>query len=80
MVDLEVASRTETVADGPAISIEEILRRSQAALADRRARDEIMTYRLDGWMVREFPGQRIVRLCAEGDFRAADWPLPECRG
>jgi len=54
---------------------EELSRRSAAALADRRARGEIMTYLEDGWVYREFPGMRIVKLCREEDFKAADYPL-----
>ena len=54
-----------------------IERASQAALADRRARGEIMTYYLEGWVVREFPGQRVVRLAPIGSFRAEDHPLDE---
>ena len=51
---------------------------SKVALADRRARGEIMTYYLDGWVVREYPGQRIVRLASIGDYRAEDHPLEPC--
>jgi hypothetical protein len=54
---------------------EEITRRSAAALADRRARGEIMTYAEDGWVYREFPGQRVVKLCRLEDFKAADYPI-----
>lgn len=46
------------------------------SLAQRRASGEIMTYGLDGWMVREFPGGRIERLCPIDDFRVADHPHP----
>lgn len=55
--------------------LDEISRRSAAALADRRARGEIMTYLLDGWVCREFPGQRVVRLCRLEEFKAADYPV-----
>ncbi len=55
---------------------DDLTRRSAAALADRRARGEIMTYVLDGWVCREFPGMRIERLCRLEDFRAADYPVP----
>jgi len=54
---------------------EEITRRSAAALADRRARGEVMTYVVDGWVCREFPGQRVVRLCPLNEFKAADYPI-----
>lgn len=45
-------------------------------LARRRASGEILTYELDGWVVREHPGQRIERLVPVGQFRAADFPHP----
>ncbi len=51
---------------------EELTRRSRAALADRRARGEIMTYVEDGWVFREHPGQRIERLCRLEDFEPDD--------
>ena len=44
-------------------------------LAQRRARGEIMTYELDGWLVREYPGQRIERLAPVGNYRAEDFPV-----
>jgi hypothetical protein len=53
---------------------EEIMRRSAAALADRRARGEIMTYLEDGWVYREYPGMRVVRICRLEDYRAEDHP------
>jgi hypothetical protein len=61
---------------------EDLLRRSERALAERRAGGEIMAYVKDGWVVREFPGQRVERLCRLEDFKAADFPLPapaECQ-
>ncbi len=51
-------------------------RAAQKALEQRRAEGEIMTYHLDGWMVREFPGMRIERLCPLEEFRADDFPYP----
>jgi len=80
MADIGVDQTAETEPDGHMLSNAEIMRRSHAALADRRARGEIMTYDLDGWVVREFPGMRIVRLCRSEDFRAADYPYPTCPG
>jgi hypothetical protein len=54
---------------------EEMTRRSAAALADRRARGEIMTDVEEGWVFREFPGQLVVRLCRPADFEPDDYPL-----
>lgn len=42
---------------------EAVKRAARNSLAQRRASGEIMTYALDGWMVREYPGGRIERLC-----------------
>lgn len=53
---------------------EELTRRSRLALARRRAVGEIMTYEEAGWIVREYPGQRIVRLCPVDEFKVVDWP------
>lgn len=78
MADLATEQNLRVTQDGHMLSDAEIERRSLAALADRRARGEIMTYHLDGWVVREFPGMRIVRLCREEDFRAEDHPYPSC--
>jgi hypothetical protein len=44
--------------------------------AQRIARGEIMTYVLNGWVVREFPGGRIDRLAPAATFRAEDFPYP----
>ncbi len=54
---------------------EEMTRRSAAALADRRARGEIMTFVEEGWVFREFPGQRVVKLCRLEEFKAVDYPI-----
>jgi len=54
---------------------EEMSRRSAAALADRRARGEIMTFEEDGWVYREYPGQRVVRLCRLEDFEPDDYKI-----
>lgn len=78
MADLDDVSQENRVNSGHMLSDDEIARRGLAALADRRARGEIMTYDRDGWVVREFPGRRIVRLCRAEDFRAEDHPYPSC--
>jgi len=53
---------------------EDLTRPSRAALAERRARGEIMTYVRDGWVFREYPGQRMEHICLLEDYRAADHP------
>ncbi len=65
---MDVAQTTDPVT-------EDLLRRSELALAQRRANGEIMTYVQDGWVVREFPGQRVERLCRLEDFESADFPV-----
>lgn len=55
---------------------EAIGRAAANSLAQRKASGEILTYELDGWMVREHPGGRIERLCPAGQFRAEDFPYP----
>lgn len=45
------------------------------ALEQRRARGEIMIYVEDGWVVREYPGQRIVKLAPVDQYRADDFPV-----
>ena len=54
----------------------EIERAAQNSLAQRRASGEILTYKLDGWAVREHPGGRIERLAPIDQFRAEDHPYP----
>ena len=49
---------------------------SRAALQLRRDRHEIMTYVVGDWVVREYPGNRIERLCPLQEFRADDYPEP----
>lgn len=49
---------------------------AKKALARRRASGEIMTYHLDGWVVREYPGQRIERLAPIDEYRNEDFPYP----
>ena len=51
-------------------------RAAENSLARRRANGEVMTYELDGWVVREHPGQRIERLAPIGQFRNEDFPYP----
>ena len=57
------------------ISWENIERASHLALQQRQAAGEVMTYVRDGWMVREYPDQRIERLAPVGEFRSGDFPL-----
>lgn len=57
-------------------SIADVERAAAQSLAQRRASGEIMTYGQDGWMVREFPGGRIERLCPIDEFTAAKYPHP----
>ena len=51
-------------------------RAAEKALAQRRASGEILTYELEGWVVREHPGQRIERLAPIDQFRNEDFPYP----
>jgi len=53
---------------------DELTRRSLLALAQSRERGEVMTYARDGWIFREDPGRRIVRLCRTEEFVAANYP------
>lgn len=55
---------------------EAVERASRNALAQRRASGAILSYELDGWMVREHPGGRIERLAPIGQFRPEDHPYP----
>ena len=57
------------------ISAENMERAADAALAQRRAKGEIMTYELDGWIVREHPGQGVMRLAPVGQYRSEDFPV-----
>ena len=54
----------------------ELERAAASSLAQRRASGEIMTYGQDGWMVREYPGGRIERLCPIDEFTVAKYPYP----
>lgn len=62
------------------ISAENLERAAALALAQRRAQGEIMTYELEGWIVREFPGQRIVRLALVEQYRSEDFPVQPEQG
>ena len=55
--------------------IETIKRSAGLVLQKRRDAGEIMTYDLDGWVVREYPGQRVVHLAPIGQFRSEDHPV-----
>ncbi len=57
------------------IGAENMERAADAALEQRRAKGEIMTYELDGWIVREYPGRRIMRLARVGQYRSEDFPV-----
>ena len=54
----------------------ELERAAANSLVQRRASGEIMTYGQDGWMVREYPGGRIERLCPIDEFTVAKYPYP----
>ena len=58
------------------ITHEGIDERAAAALAQRRANGEVMTYLVDGWLVREWANQRIERLCPADRFKTEDYPPP----
>ncbi|RMI17066.1 hypothetical protein EBE87_24070 [Pseudoroseomonas wenyumeiae] len=49
---------------------------ARAARARRVSSGEIMTYVVDGWVVREYPGHRIERLAPLAEFRDEDFPYP----
>jgi len=57
------------------ISWDNIQRASNIDYMKRVQAGEIMTYHLDGWVVREYPGQRIVKLAPIGQFRSEDHPI-----
>ena len=54
----------------------ELERAAANSRVQRQASGEIMTYGQDGWMVREFPGGRIERLCPIDEFTVAKYPHP----
>jgi hypothetical protein len=45
------------------------------ALEHRLTSGEVLTYQQDGWVVREWPGGRVERLCRSEDFLAGDFPV-----
>jgi hypothetical protein len=49
---------------------------ARAARARRVSNGEIMTYVVDGWVVREYPGRRVERLAPLAEFRDEDFPYP----
>lgn len=55
-------------------SIEAIDASANAALEHRLQTGEILTYVVDGWVVREHPAGRIERLAPLADFRDEDFP------
>lgn len=57
------------------ISWPNLERAAKIALQQRRDTGEIMTYFEDGWVMREYPGQRVVRLAPIEGFRAEDYPV-----
>ena len=57
-------------------SFEAVEEAAQTARAERVARGEVMTYVVDGWVVREYPGRRIERLAPVAEFRDEDFPYP----
>ena len=69
----------QTLATGSAMmqgECEALEAASRKALAQRRASSEVLTYELDGWVVREHPGQRIERLAPIGQYSNQDFPYP----
>lgn len=57
-------------------SFEAVEEAAQEARAERLSRGEVMTYVLDGWVMREYPGRLIERLAPLADFRDEDFPYP----
>ena len=66
-----VAGSTEMQAERRALA-----EAAQRSLEQRRASGAILSYNLDGWVVREHPGGRIEQLAPIDQFRAADFPYP----
>ena len=56
------------------VTWDDVERAALLAQKERRASGEIMTYFLDGWVVREHPGGRITRLGPVDGFRWEDFP------
>ena len=57
-------------------SFEAIEEAAHAARACRVAAGEVMTYVVEQWVVREYPGGRLERLAPLADFRDEDFPFP----
>lgn len=73
--DLTPLTKSSIVKDY--LSWPNLQRAAEIALQQRRDTGEIMTYHEDGWVVREYPGQRVVRLAPIGQFKAEDFPIEE---
>jgi hypothetical protein len=58
------------------VTQEGIDERAAASLSQRRANGEVMIYIVHGRVVREWPNQRIERLCPIDRFKAEDYPPP----
>ena len=57
-------------------SFEAVEEAARAARACRVASSEVVTYVVNGWVVREHPGGRIERLAPIAEFRDVDFPYP----
>ena len=73
--DLKAPPKSSVIKDY--LSWPNIERAAKIALQQRRDTGEIMTYHEDGWVMREYPGQRVVRLAPIGEFKAEDFPVEE---
>lgn len=71
--DLKAPPKSSVVKDY--LSWPNMQRAAKLALQKRRETGEIMTYFEDGWVMREYPGQRVVRLCPIEGFKAEDYPV-----
>lgn len=76
MPDDAIASASPSIGQAY-ISRENMEQGSKIALLKRLQAGEIMTYHLDGWVVREHPGRHIVKLAPIGQFRSEDFPIEE---
>lgn len=70
----DVTNPVQANVDQDYIGWSNIERAARIALEKRRAAGEVMTYHLDGWVVREYPGQVIVRLAPIDGFQYEDFP------
>ena len=57
-------------------SFETVEEAARVARAHRVASGEVMTYVVDEWVVREYPGGRVERLAPLAEFRDEDFPYP----